>query len=143
MSSLYRQALLQHFRQPQNKVTGSITGATSVSRGSNPLCGDEVEVGVFAQGDKLQQVVFRGRGCSICIAASSMMTEAATGLSFEQARCQHDAVINWLVGDTEFGPSGLPESLQPLEAVREHPARHRCVSLAWQALTGALDKIES
>jgi NifU-like protein involved in Fe-S cluster formation len=40
---------------------------------------------------------------------------------------------------TDLAPP--PEDLQALSAVREHPARRRCVLLSWEALADALDAI--
>ena len=73
-NTLYKEVLLEHFHQPRNK--GGLQGADVLRRGSNPRCGDEIEVGLFLQGDRLERVKFRGRGCSVCIASASLMTEA-------------------------------------------------------------------
>ena len=46
---IYKDVLLEHFRHPRNK--GELGGADTVRRGNNPRCGDDIEVGLFA--DKL------------------------------------------------------------------------------------------
>ncbi len=135
---LYKEVLLEHFRHPRNK--GDLAGADVVRRGSNPRCGDDIEVGVFVRGDELEAVKFRGRGCSVCIAASSMMTEAVSGRRCGQARRLCTDIQAW------FGAEGaeaieLPPELEALAAVRAYPARRRCVLLAWEALSDALDAL--
>lgn len=137
--NLYKSVLLDHFHHPRNK--GDLSDADVVRRGSNPRCGDEVEVGVVADDGRLGQVRFRGRGCSVCIASASMMTEAVSGRSAEEARHLCEVMRVW-VGD---GPGdrlqATPEELEPLSAVREYPARHRCVLLPWEALADAIDAL--
>lgn len=136
--ALYKEALLEHYRHPRNRCSGAIHGADAVERGANPRCGDEVEIGVFLQGTAIEEVRFRGRGCSICIASASMMTEAVTGLTVANTRLLCDRMRNWF-GEGESAPDlPLPEGLQALVAVRRYPARKKCVLLSWEALGDAL-----
>jgi nitrogen fixation NifU-like protein len=139
--SLYKDTLLRHYRHPHNKCEGEFRGADIVRRGDNPRCGDQIEVGLYLQDGHLADVKFRGRGCSVCIASASMMTEAAQGHSIKEARqiCA-DMAAWWQEGDgVEL--SEAPEELRALSAVREYPARRRCVLLSWEALDDALGAI--
>lgn len=136
--SIYKKVLLDHYRKPRNR--GDLTDAEVVCRGSNPRCGDELEVGVNFDGDTLQKVQFRGRGCSVCLASASMMTEAVNGTSIESAESIYEDMKIWFDTGTERDSVTPPESLRALDAVREHPARRRCVLLAWEALHDAIDK---
>jgi nitrogen fixation NifU-like protein len=133
---LYKEVLLDHFRHPRNK--GELTGADTVRRGSNPRCGDDIEVGVFLRGDRLESVRFRGRGCSICIASSSLMTEAVTGTSLTEARHLCEAMQSWFGQGDGAQVAEPPRDLEALSAVRDYPARRRCVLLSWEALQDAL-----
>lgn len=139
-TELYKAALLDHYRNPRNK--GDVGDADVLHRGSNPRCGDEVEVGVYMDGDLLKSVRFRGRGCSICLASASMMTEAATGRSREEALRLHRRMHEWFdceaAAATPVFDQDLPAQVQPLSAVRHFPARRQCVLLAWNALAEAL-----
>lgn len=134
---LYKARLLQHFRQPSNR--GDLAGADYRARGWNPLCGDEIEVAVFCAGRQLRQVRFEGRGCSVCIASASMMTEAAAGLDRARLRRLIAALRGWLAGAAPEYPTALPAGLLPLAPVRELPARGKCVLLCWDALEDALE----
>ena len=51
------------------------------AEGQNPLCGDEVAIYVeFGEdGETIEDVKFRGRGCAISQAATSMLTEMVKG----------------------------------------------------------------
>jgi nitrogen fixation NifU-like protein len=134
--TLYKDILLEHFRHPRNK--GDLHGADVVRRGSNPRCGDEVEVGLSLHGDQLLAVRFRGRGCSLCVASASLMTEAVNGITCSEARKLCTQMQDWF----EQGESAEPlPALAALAAVRGYPARRRCVLLSWEALAAALDSL--
>ena len=77
--SLYREVILDHYKNPRGH--GVIEGADAEAEGQNPLCGDEVSIFVAfgADGDTIDDVKFRGRGCAISQAATSMLTEMVKG----------------------------------------------------------------
>ena len=81
MDQLYRENILDHYKNPRNY--GAIEGADAEAEGMNPLCGDEVTITVaFADdGDTIEDVKFSGRGCAISQAATSMLTELVKGRS--------------------------------------------------------------
>lgn len=135
-TSVYREVLLDHFHNPRGK--GELGNSEVISRGSNPRCGDEIEIGLSAQGNGTIQIRFRGRGCSICLASASIMVESCTGLLPSELIIQHKQVTDWLTHKSDFVPAF--ESIKALDAVRSHSARKRCVLLAWQALAESIDK---
>lgn len=134
--SIYKTVLLDHFRNPRNK--GGLENMSVVTRGCNPLCGDDIEVGIQQQQATLTAVRFRGRGCSVCLASASMMSESVEGLTAQQAKQLSTDVGQWIVGERDTPPS---PTLAALDAVRGHSARRKCVMLAWQALGDALDSV--
>lgn len=136
---LYRDVLLDHYRHPRNRCEDGLEGADITRRGSNPRCGDEIEVGLYLDEDRLAQVRFRGHGCSVCIASASMMTQAVRGHTRDEAQRLCQEMGRWFgQGEGEVLPSP-PEGLRALSAVREYPARRRCVAVSWEALAAALD----
>lgn len=135
-NSFYKAVLLDHFKHPRNK--GDLVNADVVRRGHNPRCGDDIEVGLFLRGDTLDQVKFHGRGCSVCIAAASMMSEAVTGCSTQQAHHLCREMHDWFGQGSGADVNQPPHDLQALSAVREYPARRRCVLISWDALSDAL-----
>ncbi|MDH3450386.1 MAG: SUF system NifU family Fe-S cluster assembly protein [Gammaproteobacteria bacterium] len=135
---VYKEVLLDHFHNPRNK--GKLDDMDIVRRGSNPRCGDEIEVGIACDNEVLETVRFRGRGCSICLASASIMTECTTGLKLQQARQLIAQLQQWFNNpNSEMPPK---ENLAALGTIRQHPARKKCVLLAWQALDETLDGIE-
>jgi len=134
MESIYKAVLLDHFHNPRNK--GDLDAMDVVQRGSNPRCGDEIEVGINQDDEGLITIRFRGRGCSVCLASASMMSESATGLRRQQTQQLVQQILEWFSGSSEELP--LNTTLAALDAVRQHPARVKCVTLAWKALDQAL-----
>lgn len=136
--SLYKAVLLDHFHNPRNKA--NLDDMQIVRRGSNPRCGDEIEIGVKRSHDTLEAVRFRGRGCSICLASASMMTECIQGKTGHAARELVDKVKSWVDAGSDATPPA--DGVAALEPVRQHPARKKCVLLAWEALDEILDELD-
>ncbi len=76
---MYQEVILDHYKNPRGH--GVIEGADAEAEGQNPLCGDEVAIYVQFAPDKetIEDVKFRGRGCAISQAATSMLTEMVKG----------------------------------------------------------------
>jgi len=135
-SQLYKAMLLDHFKKPRNKAVGELTTMQIVKRGSNPSCGDDIEIGFSLKDNIIESIQFRGRGCSICIASASMMTETVKGQSTEHVKKIAFDMQQWIEGED----IDIQEMLKPLEAVRHHPARKKCVMLSWNALTEGMEQ---
>ena len=82
LESLYREVILDHYKNPRGH--GVIEGADVEAEGQNPLCGDEVSIFVSFDGDKIEDVKFRGRGCAISQASTSMLMEMVKGRTAEE-----------------------------------------------------------
>jgi len=139
--SIYKAALMQHFKQPYNKHTGSFPESFVTARGRNPSCGDDIEVGIkfvsFEALSIIEEAGFRGRGCSVCLASASMMAKVVEQMDLEKASMLVNTMGSW-IDDTLAESADLPSELQALDAVKKHPARKKCVMLAWHALNDIL-----
>ena len=138
LRDLYQETILDHSRRPKN--FGELEGATHRAEGYNPLCGDQVEVALQLDGDRVSDIKFRGKGCAISTASASLMTEALKGKTVDEAlalfRKVHDAVTGQPT-DEVHDDSGLGK-LAVLEGVKQYPLRVKCATLAWHALRNAL-----
>ena len=76
---LYRDNILDHYKNPRSH--GKIEPADAHAEGTNPLCGDEVTISVALDGETIEDIKFRGRGCAISQAATSMLMEMVKGRS--------------------------------------------------------------
>lgn len=134
LQDLYREVILDHNRNPRN--FGELAEADRVVEGVNPLCGDRITLYVKLAGDRIEDVRFKGTGCAISVASSSLMTERVKGQSVESSLSLYERVHEMLTGRQE--PDDAMEKLVALAGVREYPSRVKCASLAWHALETAL-----
>lgn len=135
LDDLYREILLDHYRNPRNRRALEVANASA--DGSNPLCGDEITLELQLDDDgRIADVAFTGEGCSISQASSSLMTEYVKGRSSEDAGAAIDAFQAMMVEGAE-APEDLGD-IGALAGVRKFPMRVKCASLAWKTLELAL-----
>lgn len=136
LGALYQELILDHYRRPRNH--GPLPGANAVAHLHNPTCGDEVELHLRVEGDRIADARFQGRGCSISQASASMMTGLLPGRRIEEARRLAARFTAMLHGDADAAADRALGELRALAGVRQFPVRVRCALLAWNALEEAL-----
>lgn len=137
LTDLYQEVILDHSRHPRNFGPGG--DADRQARGNNPLCGDRVTVYLAVEGDRIADARFEARGCAISIASASMMTEMIKGKTVDEARSLFERFHALVTGDGADGGDGELNELESLSGVRAFPTRIKCATLAWHAMTAALD----
>ncbi len=116
--SLYREAILDHYRHPRNR--GTLDPADYSYEDVNPLCGDEIRIDVRTDGERVSEIRFSGRGCAISQAAASILTEMVEGRPLDEVKAiSRDDVLEEL---------GVPIS----------PARMKCAMLGLKVLKAGL-----
>jgi nitrogen fixation NifU-like protein len=136
LDALYRDVIFEHYRRPHNK--GVLEGAEIVTKGNNPVCGDRVTIFGKIKDGKLEHVHFDGKGCAICIASSSMMTDAVRGKTLEEAGKISDHFKAMMRNEAPFEvPPDIPD-MEALEGVRKFSIRVKCATLAWTTLKNGI-----
>lgn len=116
---MYQENILDHYKQPRN--FGELPDAQNTAHATNPLCGDELDFFLtFDEQDKIADVKFTGRGCTITIASASMLSEKLKGVS--------RAEIMTMTNDQAVQLLGVPVN----------PARLKCATLALEAVQQAV-----
>lgn len=139
--SLYRRVILEHARQPRNAER--VEPHSHIAEAVNPLCGDEAEVTLRLEAERIAVIGARVRGCVISQAAASLMTEAVRGLPLARAAKLGEVFRQAIEqGETAALPPELAP-LAPLIEVRKHRSRIRCALLAWEAIEEIADKAEA
>src|SRR3954468_12265642 len=85
LEDLYREIILDHYRNPRNRGELPTPPARKVE-GFNPLCGDEIVVYLDGEDGKVADLRIGGQGCSISQSSASMMSAAVKGKSVDEAR---------------------------------------------------------
>src|SRR5215218_9721204 len=83
LEDLYREIILDHYRNPRNRGELASPPATRVE-GFNPLCGDEIVLFLDVEDDTVVDVRIGGQGCSISQSSASMMSAAVKGKSLSE-----------------------------------------------------------
>ena len=137
LDDLYKEVILDHYQNPRNR--GQLPDPDVATRGHNPLCGDEVILGVKLNGDRIDDIAFSGRGCSISQASASMMTEGVKGHPLDEARTLMAGFREMMTGSGATDGLGANEDMEALQGVKKFPVRVKCALLPWTALEEAID----
>jgi len=138
LKALYHKVILDHSREPRNQ--GAPEGATHEARGYNPLCGDQVTVYLALDGETIRAAGFEGKGCALCLASASIMTEQLAGVGPDKAASLMDD-LKRICTSEDAATVNDPDEIVPLLAlggVRDYPVRLKCVTLPWQTAMAAL-----
>jgi nitrogen fixation NifU-like protein len=77
MDALYREYILDHYKNPRN--FGELEPRDAEFFDRNPLCGDELGVHIRLEGDRVSELRFHGQGCAISQATASIISEELKG----------------------------------------------------------------
>jgi nitrogen fixation NifU-like protein len=157
LEDLYREIILDHYRSPRNRGELAVPPATK-AEGFNPLCGDEIQVYLQVDGDRIDDVRIGGQGCSISQSSASMMSAAIKGKTVAEARALirafkammsiHEHRLEGSEGEgaddtDEAAPADAEVRLGDLEALQgvvKFPVRIKCATLSWNTLQQGLDE---
>jgi nitrogen fixation NifU-like protein len=96
-SDMYRQQILDHYKNPRNH--GELDDPTFSHVGENPSCGDTIKIDVRldSDGETIEYASFSGDGCAISQASASMLTERLPGTTLgELDEMDRDDVVEML-----------------------------------------------
>ena len=151
LEDLYREIILDHYRNPRNRGELAAPPAHRVE-GFNPLCGDEIVVYLLVNDGRVEDVKITGQGCSISQSSASMMSAAVKGKTVDEARGLIRAFKGLmsihesrLEGDGESEPIEVDPNvklgdLEALQGVVKFPVRIKCATLSWNTLAQGLDE---
>jgi nitrogen fixation NifU-like protein len=133
LNDLYQQVILDHCKQPRN--FHEMPQATASAQGRNPLCGDQLQLFLSMDGDKINDASFVGSGCCISKASASLLTEFAKGKTRAEVETMFGQVHEMVTSGKVNGDVG---KLAVFAGVYKYPARVKCAILAWHAAMAAL-----
>lgn len=156
LEDLYREIILDHYRNPRNRGELPTPPSTRVE-GFNPLCGDEIVVYLDVDDDVVRDVRINGQGCSISQSSASMMSAAVKGRTLGEVRGlsrAFKAMMSIHEHQLDDGPDGVATTaddleieedvklgdLEALRGVVKFPVRIKCATLSWNTLLQGIDE---
>ena len=164
LQQLYQQVILDHAKArhgasieplPPLGDSATVEGGPAIAESYqvNTTCGDEVtvrvsirtavpnadEAGDGIQSGRIEELVWQGEGCSLSIAAASVLTDTVRNTSVREARVLLDAYRSMLHAREAAEPNA--EALGDAAAfmgVSRYSSRVKCAMLPWEALEAAL-----
>lgn len=135
LDDLYQELILDHYRRKRGE--GTLEHPSVAVDQHNPLCGDEVHLELAIEDGRVTEVAHTGQGCSISQASVSMMTQALSGKSLEEAlgAVEHFRLV--MHGDVAADEDMLGDAIA-LEGVAKYPVRVKCALLGWMAAKDAI-----
>src|SRR5690348_280401 len=144
LEDLYREIILDHYRNPRNRGQLPVPPAHKVE-GFNPLCGDEIVLYLDIEDGKVADLRIDGQGCSISQSSASMMSAAVKGKTLEEVRSlTHDFKAMMSIHETTIGGDGSETEvdaesavsgdgtklgdLEALQGVVKFPVRIKCAT---------------
>ncbi len=76
--------IIDYSRNPLNY--GEIENPDVTFHDSNPLCGDSIDIDLKIDDSKISDIKFHGKGCAICMACSSVLTEITKGKGIDEVK---------------------------------------------------------
>ena len=118
MDALYRDYILDHYKNPRN--FGELDPHDLEAHDHNPLCGDDLGVHVrVSEEGTISALRFHGQGCAISQAAASMASEELIGMKVEDIGALSAEWVTDLLG------------------IDISPTRRKCALLSLKVMRGA------
>jgi nitrogen fixation NifU-like protein len=83
-ADIYHEMIVDYSRNPLNY--GEIENHDVTFHDSNPLCGDSIDIDMKIDDNKVTDIKFHGKGCAICMACTSVLTEITKGKPLDDVR---------------------------------------------------------
>lgn len=116
MDDIYREIILDHFKNPRN--FGKMKNPSASFSLYNSACGDKIEMSVRLKDKIIENIKFTGEGCAISIASASMLTEEVAGKSIDDTKKLAAEDILKMLG-ISLTPTRLKCALLPLEVLHK------------------------
>ncbi|MDY6052235.1 MAG: SUF system NifU family Fe-S cluster assembly protein [Rothia sp. (in: high G+C Gram-positive bacteria)] len=138
LEQLYQQIILEHSKQRSGEglIDPAAGTCTATNHQYNPTCGDEINLRVILKDDQktIDSISWEGDGCSISMAAASVLSEMAPGMSTQEFQKLIDDFREMLRSRGQIEPD--EETLGDAAAfagVSKFVARVKCAMLSWVA----------
>ena len=138
LKALYKTQILVHDKSPFNE--GVLEDFTHKLQAYNPVCGDQFDLYLKFEDDIIQNTSFKGYGCAISKASTSVLTKHLLGKTKSEAKALIELFLKVIDPENNESPESITsdEELLAFASAREFPERLTCANLAWEKLKEVL-----
>jgi nitrogen fixation NifU-like protein len=115
---LYTEIIIDEARHPRNH--GKLDHPDITQHDANPMCGDSITLQMNIKENTISDIKWDGKGCTICTACTSVLTQLIQGKDIEYARN--------IKKETILSELGLEHLIQ------QSPIRIKCALLSLKVL---------
>ncbi len=139
LEELYNDLIMEHSMNSYNKK--ELESYDFCEKGHNPNCGDEIELQLKLDGDKIEDMAFIGHGCAISQSSTSVMIDVLRGKDIHEAKDIIKTFIKMIKREIkdEKELEKLEEAIA-FKNVSNMPARVKCALLAWHTMEEMFEK---
>ena len=99
---------------------------------NNPLCGDRVTVSVSLDKNLISATHVEVKGCALCEAGAGLLHSIAPGTTRIAMQNYRTSLADWLKDPLHEIPPDGSEALSPVRPIKN---RHKCILLAFDAIS--------
>ena len=150
LDQLYQTIILEHSHKRSGETEQDVSSAgerSGVSHQYNPTCGDEITVRVAVtagENPTVEAVEWNGEGCSISMAAASVLSETAPGMSLPELETMIEHFREMLRSRGQVAPDEeILGDAAAFAGVSKFVARVKCAMLSWVAVEDAVNQAAS
>jgi nitrogen fixation NifU-like protein len=135
LDNLYQDTILDHSRHPKN--FGKIKNPDFYFCGYNPICGDCIKIFVILKNKKIENIKFKGDGCTIFLSSSSLMTEMIINQNIESILRKFEFIKKIFIEGKKISSEKSKKILGDfflLKRIVKFPSRIECVMLPWNTI---------
>ncbi|WP_421083542.1 Fe-S cluster assembly sulfur transfer protein SufU [Rothia nasimurium] len=138
LEQLYQQIILEHSKQRSGEgLLDPAAGARAATNHQyNPTCGDEINLRVALKADEdvIDSISWEGDGCSISMAAASVLSDMAPGMTVDEFQSLVDDFREMLRSRGQVEPDEeVLGDAAAFAGVSKFVARVKCAMLGWVA----------
>jgi nitrogen fixation NifU-like protein len=137
IEQVYTKLVAEHSKSTRNQHP--IESPTTVLKGINPNCGDEIELELREKGGVIEDAAFTGIGCAISQASASIMIDLIKGKTTDEALNLAETFLgmiqNKITDQEQLKALGKAVAFRDISHM---PARVKCAVLGWNTLENAL-----
>ena len=132
---LYQKAIIDLAKRSREQ--GRLEEPDRSATVDNPLCGDRITLDLTLDGETVERVGHKTRGCLLCEASAGLIADHAPGQTLDALEEKAETLIRSF-RDEDQALDELWPSLETLAPARRYNSRLECVTLPFSALSKAL-----